>query len=91
MSAYIETIIVTNELGIHARPASLIVKVSTTFQAEISLSNEEGYSANSKSIISVMGLEAYKGSAVQISAKGADAEFAVRAIAKLFADKFYED
>lgn len=91
MEKYSETVEVVNELGLHARPASLIVKTSTAFSSEIQLCNQDGYAANGKSIISVMGLEAACGSQVKITANGSDAEPAVKAIMKLFADKFYED
>ncbi|OQY27949.1 MAG: hypothetical protein B6244_08925 [Candidatus Cloacimonetes bacterium 4572_55] len=91
MKEYSETAAVTNELGIHVRPATLIVKESTGFQSKITLCNENGYEADAKSIIAMMQLEAEKGTSVHVSACGEDAEEAVRAIIKLFVDKFDED
>ncbi len=91
MKTHAKSVTVTNKLGLHARPASLIVKTSAGFKSEIELDNQDGYRANGKSIISVMGLEAAKGSVVEVIAKGADAKTAVGAIVQLFKDNFYED
>jgi phosphocarrier protein len=85
-------IIVENKLGIHARPAALIVKAATRFQSEITLEKEgEGISANAKSIMSVMMLAAASGSKIKIKAKGKDEEKAVEAIAELFRGNFNEE
>lgn len=83
-------ITVTNQLGLHARPASLIVQTANKFNAEIFL-EKDGISANAKSIMSVMMLAAAVNSQVKISAKGKDAQVAVDAIAALFAGNFNEE
>lgn len=83
---------VINELGIHARPAGLIVNMAATFRkCELLLENEEGMEVNAKSIMGVMMLAAAYGSTLILTAKGEDEEKAVAAIEKLFADKFDED
>ena len=90
MKTFERPVVVSNTLGIHARPASLIVTTANAFRASITLS-KDGYEAVGKSIISVLGLQAELGSTVMIQASGDDAEEAVEAIIKLFNDKFNEE
>jgi phosphocarrier protein HPr len=80
---------VINNLGIHARPASLIVQASQPFDADIWL-EKDGTSANAKSIMSVMMLAAGCDTKVVIRASGKDEQRAVDALAKLFESKFNE-
>jgi phosphocarrier protein HPr len=80
---------VINTLGLHARPASLIVQTSGAFEADIWL-QKDGVSANAKSIMSVMMLAAACNRKITIRANGKDEEKAVEAIAKLFENKFNE-
>jgi phosphocarrier protein HPr len=80
---------VTNHLGIHARPASLIVQTSSAFQSDVWL-EKDGTEANAKSIMSVMMLAAGCDSMVVVRASGKDEEKAVDAIVKLFESKFNE-
>jgi phosphocarrier protein len=82
-------IIVKNKLGVHARPAAMLVKTAASFRSDIHLARE-GQVINGKSIMGVMMLAANLGSEVTISAKGEDEQKAVEAIAKLFDDKFGE-
>jgi phosphocarrier protein HPr len=81
---------VINELGIHARPASMIVKAATGFRSEITL-EKDGVNADAKSIMSVMMLAAAHNSTVVIRAKGGDEKEAVAAIEELFNKKFNEE
>ncbi len=81
---------VTNTLGIHARPASMIVKVATQFQSDISLIKDD-VNSDAKSIMGVMMLAAAKDSTISITADGPDAQPAVEAIMELFEKKFNED
>jgi phosphocarrier protein HPr len=82
-------IVVTNSLGIHARPASLIVQTATPFECEIAL-EKDGTSANAKSIMSVMMLAAACDAKVTLRASGKDEEKAVDALTRLFEAKFNE-
>ena len=82
-------ITVENSLGIHARPASLIVQTANAYASDIWLEKDET-SANAKSIMSVMMLVADHGSKVRIRAEGTDASDALDAIETLFRNKFNE-
>ena len=83
-------ITVTNKLGIHARPASMIVKTATEFSSDIHII-KDSITADAKSIMSIMMLAAAKKSTLIIQADGNDEEGAVEAIAKLFRINFNED
>jgi phosphocarrier protein len=81
---------VINSLGIHARPASMIVQTAARFGCDIAL-EKDGVSADAKSIMNVMMLAAGHGSTVIIRATGEDEQEAVTAIASLFENKFNEE
>jgi len=81
---------VTNKLGLHARPAAMLVTTAGKFKSEISLRKGE-VEANAKSILSVMMLAAEVGSFVIITAQGEDEEQAAQAVAQLFEQKFGEE
>jgi phosphocarrier protein HPr len=81
---------VINTLGIHARPASMIVQTAIKFKSNIWLI-KDGANADAKSIMSVMMLAAAVNSTVIIRATGNDEEDAVAAIASLFEQKFKEE
>jgi phosphocarrier protein len=87
---FAKEISVVNKLGIHARPASMIVQTAMKFEARITL-EKDGLSADAKSIMSVMMLAASHNSTVTIKADGTDEQQAVEAIAELFAQKFNEE
>ncbi|MDF2679476.1 MAG: putative phosphocarrier protein HPr [Brevibacillus sp.] len=65
--------------GLHARPATLFVKMAASFSSEIGL-NKDDKSVNGKSIIGVMSLAVAKGQSVTLTADGADAEQALDAL-----------
>lgn len=81
---------VVNRLGLHARPAAMVVKAASQYEAEVFLV-KDGTRINGKSIMGVMMLAAECGSTLTIEAEGPDAEAAVDAVAKTFASKFGED
>jgi phosphocarrier protein len=84
-----QEVVVSNPLGIHARPAALIAQMSSKFSAEIWL-EKDGMSANAKSIMNVMMLAAACKSKVIIRAQGAEEKQAVEAIVSLFESRFNE-
>jgi len=81
---------VMNRLGLHARPAAMVVQKASKFKSEIRLIRDQ-YEVNAKSIMSVMMLAAEMGSYVDIKAWGEDEASAAEEIAKLFEEKFGED
>jgi phosphocarrier protein len=82
-------LVVSNKLGLHARAAAKLTKLSSQFTSEIFIA-KEARRVNAKSIMGVMMLAAGKGTTVQIQADGGDAQEALDAIKELFDDKFGE-
>jgi phosphocarrier protein HPr len=93
MSTASRDIIVSNSLGLHARPAMLFVDTANQFKSKVTVSKggDEPYEADGKSVMQMIILEAFKGTALKIKADGDDAEAAVVSLAKLFDDKFGEE
>ncbi|QZY55834.1 HPr family phosphocarrier protein [Crassaminicella profunda] len=86
---YCEEVIVQNEMGLHARPAQVLVKESSKFQSEITMVKKDR-PYNAKSIISVMSMGAMKGDKITLEAEGKDEKEAVKAIASLIKSGFGE-
>jgi phosphocarrier protein HPr len=83
-------LVVTNKLGIHARPAALFVKTANRFECEIFV-EKDGERVNGKSIMGLMMLAAGPGSKLLVLAEGEDAAKAVVEIEALIKRKFDED
>ena len=82
-------LLVANSLGLHARAAAKITETVSRFQAEVVLS-KGGEEADASSVLSILGLDAPKGSRVMARASGPQAEEALMALHKLFAGLFGE-
>lgn len=83
-------LVITNKLGIHARPASMFVRVASRFAADVFV-EKDGESVNAKSIMNLMMLAAGPGSRIRVHAQGVDAAQAVAEIERLVKSKFNED
>ena len=80
-----------NKLGLHARPAALLVQVASKYSSDIEL-EVYGLKVNGKSIMGVMMLAAPTyNSDLKIIATGDDAEAAVSGIEALINSKFDEE
>lgn len=76
--------IIANEQGLHARPATLLVTLASSFESEIELTHN-GISVDLKSIMGVLSLGVKRGSQVKISVQGSDEVEAMNAISKQLA------
>ena len=81
---------IINKLGLHARAAAKLVKLSSSFAASIDI-EKEGQRVNSKSIMGVMMLAASLGSWVTIFADGEDEQEALAAVVDLINRRFDEE
>ena len=81
--------LVSNKLGIHARPAAMFVKIANRFTCEIFV-EKDGEKVNGKSIMGLMMLAAGPGSKLTVHAQGQDALQALAALDALFKRKFEE-
>ncbi len=80
---------VRNKMGLHARPAALIVQTANKFPCEVLL-EKDGQSVNGKSIMGVLMLAAALGTTVTVKADGEQARECADAIAELFEKGFNE-
>lgn len=78
---------VENENGLHARPASVLVKTASEFESDFHI-NMMGYKINGKSILGVLTLAAEHGSELELELDGKDEEAAMAALVELFESKF---
>jgi phosphocarrier protein HPr len=80
---------ITNEYGLHLRPADKFVRLAHQFQSEIRI-YYKGNEYNGKSILDLTTLAAECGTRLDVEARGADAESAVAALAELVLARFHE-
>ena len=82
---------VQNKMGIHARPAAMIVRISNKYSDTDVKVEKDGEEVNGKSIMSLMMLAAGKGSQIKFIAEGEDASAMLDEIEDLFNRKFDEE
>ena len=84
-------LVVQNKMGIHARPAAMIVRIANTYGGEVWV-EKDGEQVNGKSIMGLMMLAAGKGSKLIFRAEGAieDGERMLDELSKLFERRFEE-
>lgn len=73
--------VITDEIGIHARPAGMLVKEAKAFSSKITL-EANGKKADATKLMAVMSLGVKTGVAVVIKAEGDDEEAAIAQIEK---------
>lgn len=75
-------IVIKNETGIHARPASFIVKLAQKYQSDIILV-KNGNEYNCKSIMSILSTGAKKGDEMTLKVSGDDSEEAFNSMTNI--------
>ncbi|HDR04893.1 MAG TPA: HPr family phosphocarrier protein [Candidatus Marinimicrobia bacterium] len=78
---------ILNSQGLHARPATALVNLTSRFKSQLFLVRDEK-KINAKSILGVLVLAAEKGAKLRVEAEGTDAQQALDAIAELAVNKF---
>lgn len=77
---------ITNEHGLHARPAAIFVQTAARFKSDITLTNLSrpgGRTVNAKSIMDVLTSGVDQGSRIELTADGEDAADAIAALQAL--------
>ena len=75
--------VVKDEVGIHARPAGLLVKEAKKYESKITIS-KDGKSAEATKWMAVMGLGVKCGQSVEVSVEGGDEDAAFEGIKAFF-------
>ena len=70
---------ITDELGIHARPAGMLVKEASKFASKIMIASPKK-EVDAKRIMGVMSMGAKKGETLRFTIEGADEDAAAEAI-----------
>lgn len=76
---------ICDEVGIHARPAGLLVKKAGEFQSDIVIFKDEKH-ADMKKLFSLMGLGVKKDDTVRVQISGSDEDSAASSLEKFFRD-----
>ena len=74
---------IKDELGIHARPAGMLVKEAKNFASECTIT-KDGKTKKLTQLMMLMSLGVKQGDTVTVTAEGADEEAAVAALKEFF-------
>ncbi len=84
------TLKIRNKLGLHARPASLLVTEALKYRSDIFIS-KDGERLNGKSIMGILMLAAGKDTIITIEAEGEDAEAALDSLEDLIVRRKFDE
>lgn len=73
---------ISNSTGLHARPATLLVKKASSFKSDISIESN-GKKVNAKSLIGILSLGATKDTEINVITSGEDEVEAINELVKL--------
>ena len=86
---YDKEVLVENQVGLHARPATFFIQKANEFNSSIWVEKEERR-VNAKSLLGVLSLGIVGGTNIRIIADGADDEEAVESLVALIKSGFAE-
>jgi phosphocarrier protein HPr len=86
---YSRIVTLSNDTGLHVRPAAVFMETASRFQSTIRV-HKAGQAADGKSAISLMLLEAGRGAQLTIEANGEDEVAAANLLAELVERRFAE-
>ena len=84
------TLEVSNKMGVHARPAAMIVRITSRYDGEIWVTKEDER-INAKSIMGIMMLAAAKGTQLKFETKCQHDEEFQSEMTELFTSKFQDE
>ena len=84
-----KAIVVQNQVGLHARPATFFIQKANEFSCSIWISKDER-KVNAKSLLGVLSLGVTRGTSITLTADGADEEKAIDELANLVQSNFAE-
>ncbi|MBA2728171.1 MAG: HPr family phosphocarrier protein [Parachlamydiaceae bacterium] len=80
---------VKNSMGLHTRPATVIVKMLQNCKCNVHFTYKRE-TVNAKSLLSILMLAAQRNSRITITAEGIDAEVIIEKLSMAFEDEFGE-
>ncbi len=87
---YVKEVVVKNQVGLYARPATFFIQKANEFQSSIWVEKEERR-VNAKSLLGILSLGVTVDTEIKIIADGIDEEAAVDSLAKLVEVGFFEE
>ena len=78
--------VIQDELGLHARPAGLLVKEAKQFASKINLT-KDGKTVSATQLMMLMSMGAKRGATITVTVEGEDEDVACAAIEKFFREK----
>jgi phosphocarrier protein len=75
---------ITDEIGIHARPAGILVKEAKNYQSTITIETAGGKTADARKLMAIMALGVKHGDTVTIKAEGDDEDNAISGMEDFF-------
>lgn len=90
ISMFVKDVVVQNQVGLHARPATFFIQKANEFKSSIWIEKEERR-VNAKSLLGILSLGIVGGTSIRIIADGADEELAVQGLVDLVESGFSED
>ena len=84
------TLEVSNKMGVHARPAAMIVRIASRYSGEVWVT-KESERVNAKSIMGIMMLAAAKGTKLDFEADCSNPEKLKDELTELFVSKFQDE
>jgi len=86
---FVKEVMVQNQVGLHARPATFFIQKANEFKSSIWIEKEERR-VNAKSLLGILSLGIVGGTSIKIIADGADEQVAVEALVDLVTNGFSE-
>ncbi|MDY5626648.1 MAG: HPr family phosphocarrier protein [Clostridia bacterium] len=86
---YSKEVVVQNQVGLHARPATFFIQRANEFKSGIWIVNDER-KVNAKSLLGVLSLGITRGTKITIVADGSDQEEAVNSLVDLISSNFID-
>lgn len=87
---YSKDVMVQNQVGLHARPATFFIQKANEFRSSIWIEKEERR-VNAKSLLGILSLGIIGGTQIKLIADGADEQAAVNALVELVESGFSEE
>ncbi|MBN2363345.1 HPr family phosphocarrier protein [candidate division WOR-3 bacterium] len=81
---------IVNKLGIHARPAAVLVKIANAYDCDVFF-EKDGMRVNGKSVLDLMILAAPKGTEISVETVGEGEKECMGEIEEIFARGFDEE
>ncbi|MBE6837597.1 MAG: HPr family phosphocarrier protein [Ruminococcus sp.] len=87
---FVRDVVVQNQVGLHARPATFFIQKANEFKSSIWIEKEDRR-VNAKSLLGILSLGIVGGTEIRIIADGADEQAAVNGLVDLVESGFSDD